>query len=159
MAKQVWSEGWLEPLVAQGAIGIPEHPTVAAEVALLLVSAVVSLAGIGVAYWIYVREPGLSARIQERLGFLYTLADKGFYFDQVYNAIVQQGIWPASRFLYESFDMGVIDGAVNGVARGVGWLGGQTRRLQNGLVGTYALTFLVGVVLVIGYFIVVRLFG
>ena len=72
---------------------------------------------------------------------------------------MQQGIWPASRFLYESFDMGVIDGAVNGVARGVGWLGGQTRRLQNGLVGTYALTFLVGVVLVIGYFIVVRLFG
>jgi NADH-quinone oxidoreductase subunit L len=152
-------EGWLEPIVAQGAVGIPEHPTVAMEVALLLTSALVALAGIGVAYWAYVREPGLSGRIQERLGFLYTLADKGYYFDQLYNAIVQQGIWPASRFLYESFDMGVIDGAVNGVARGVGWLGGQTRRLQNGLVGTYALTFLVGVVLVIGYFIVVRLFG
>jgi NADH-quinone oxidoreductase subunit L len=152
-------EAWLEPIVAQGAVGIPEHPTVAMEVALLLTSALVALAGIGVAYWAYLREPGLSGRIQERLGFLYTLADKGYYFDQVYNAIVQQGIWPASRFLYESLDMGVIDGAVNGVARGVGWLGGQTRRLQNGLVGTYALTFLVGVVLVIGYFIVVRLFG
>jgi hypothetical protein len=46
---------------------------------------------------------------------------------------------------------------VNGVGRGVGWVGERTRRLQTGMVGTYALTLFVGLVIVLGYFLITTL--
>ena len=47
------------------------------------------------------------------------------------------------------FDLRVIDGAVNGLGRAFGGLAGAGRRLQSGLVRTYALAFLAGVVALI----------
>jgi NADH-quinone oxidoreductase subunit L len=49
------------------------------------------------------------------------------------------------------FDLGVIDGAVNGAGRSVtAWARGL-RRLQTGFVMNYALTMLVGAVAIVAY--------
>ena len=48
----------------------------------------------------------------------------------------------------EAFDRRVIDGAVNGMARGTGGLAGITRKLQTGFVRSYALAVLAGAVLI-----------
>jgi NADH-quinone oxidoreductase subunit L len=49
--------------------------------------------------------------------------------------------------------MGVIDGAVNGVATAVQGLAARLRRYQTGFVMNYALSMLVGVVALLGWFL------
>ncbi len=149
-------EHWLEPILALGPVGAPEHPPVALEIALLLVSAIVALAGIYVAYRAYVQQPGLSDRVRERLGVAHTLAANGYYFDWAYNKLVE-GLWAVSRFFFGDVDVRGVDGVVNGIARSFGWLGGKAGQLQTGLVSTYALSLFVGLVLVLGYFVVMTI--
>jgi NADH-quinone oxidoreductase subunit L len=130
-----------------------EHPSVALEVGLLAVSAAVALAGIYLAYIFYVKQPGLTDRIRARLGIFHRVASAGYYFDTAYDYL-RQGFWASARFFADTIDQRGIDTAVNGIARGAGWLGERTRRLQTGLVGTYALTLFVGLVIVLAYFLI-----
>ena len=58
-----------------------------------------------------------------------------------------------SRLLWKSFDVTVIDGIVNGVGRITRGFGGVLKWLQSGLVKDYALSVLVGVVVIIGYLV------
>jgi NADH-quinone oxidoreductase subunit L len=51
--------------------------------------------------------------------------------------------------LSKPIDLGLIDGAVNGIGWLARWISGGLRRVQTGYVRTYAITFLLGVVLVI----------
>ncbi len=57
-----------------------------------------------------------------------------------------------ARWFARVFDPRGIDGAVNGVARLVGWSGEELRLSQTGYLRSYTLVFLVGAVAVIGYF-------
>ncbi|MEA3335450.1 MAG: NADH-quinone oxidoreductase subunit L [Chloroflexota bacterium] len=148
-------DGWMEPVVH----GDEHHVSVTLEVGLLVLSAAVSLAGIFLAYWLYVRRADTGESVSEKFGFIYTLADNGYYFDRVYDEAIRKPLWALGGFLYAGFDVNVIDRAVNGVAAGFGWLGSVTQRLQTGLVGTYALTLFFGAVVVLGYFLLVALFG
>jgi NADH-quinone oxidoreductase subunit L len=54
------------------------------------------------------------------------------------------------------FDPLGIDGIVNGVGRALGSASGGIGRVQSGYVRTYALVFLLGVVLLVGYFVAVN---
>ena len=56
-----------------------------------------------------------------------------------------------ARFVSASFDAGLVDGAVNGVASLLGRAGALLRRLQTGHVPAYVLSILVGVVILLGY--------
>jgi len=46
----------------------------------------------------------------------------------------------------------VIDGSANGLAKLVGLIGKLIRRFETGYVRNYALGFVVGVVIILGYF-------
>lgn len=146
-------EHWIEPITALGPAPEMEHPSVAVEIMLLAISAIVALAGIYLAYVFYVKQPGLTDRIRARVGVLHRVASAGYYFDAAYDYL-RQGFWASARFFADTVDLGGIDAAVNGIARGAGWLGERTRRLQTGLVGTYALTLFVGLVIVLAYFLI-----
>ena len=58
-------------------------------------------------------------------------------------------------WLSRGFDLGIIDGAVNGVATLVRDAGGRLRRVQTGLVRNYALGVVIGAVALI-VFLAVR---
>ena len=146
--------GWLEPAVAHGAE--EAHITVGLEIALLVASIIVSLTGTYLAYRFYVQKPESVVSLRERLSFFHKLADNGYYFDAAYDWL-RNGLWVIARWLSETFDAGIIDRAVNGIARGTGAVGAWTARLQTGLVGTYALTLFVGLVVVLGYFLLTAL--
>ena len=146
-------EQWIEPIYELGPEGKAEHPELVVEIVLFAVSALVALGGIYLAYYFYVKNPGVTDRIRERLRIFHRLASAGYYFDTAYDYL-RQGLWATARFFADSVDLGGIDAAVNGVARGAGWLGERTRRLQTGLVGTYALTLFVGLVIVLAYFLI-----
>ncbi len=81
--------------------------------------------------------------------FLANVVDWRFLHDYFHDQVLLRGFNAVARFLSNPVDIGIIDGAVNGVGRVTKWVSGELRQIQTGYVRTYALTFLVGVVLVI----------
>jgi len=62
------------------------------------------------------------------------------------------------RGLWKGADTFFIDGTVNGVADVAGILSNLTRRIQNGLVQSYALSMVVGGMVVVGYYVIRAIF-
>jgi NADH-quinone oxidoreductase subunit L len=85
---------------------------------------------------------------------IYRLLLNKYYVDEVYDATVVQPMLAASRDgLWRGFDVRVIDGAVNGTATIVAASAAVMRRLQTGSVRAYAGSLVVGVVVVLGYYL------
>ncbi|MFV0390002.1 MAG: NADH-quinone oxidoreductase subunit L [Pyrinomonadaceae bacterium] len=77
-----------------------------------------------------------------------------WYLDEIYNKLIVDPITAFSRKgLWKGFDVGIIDGAVNGIGAFVVELAAVFRRIQVGYVRSYAAIILLGAVFVIGYFI------
>jgi len=122
------------------------------EILLALISVAVALAGIGLAYRCYVTRPSLSASLAARFSAVHTLLRRKYYVDEIYDAVFVDPTVSGSRdILWKRFDVGVIDGAVNGVARMMQNLAGVLKNLQNGLVRSYASWILAGAVALLFY--------
>jgi NADH-quinone oxidoreductase subunit L len=122
------------------------------ELLLALISVAVALASIGLAYRCYVTRPSLSASLAARFPAIHTLLRRKYYVDEIYDAVFVDSVVSGSRdILWKRFDVGVIDGAVNGVARMMQNLAGVLKNLQNGLVRSYASWILAGAVALLFY--------
>ncbi|MGI9254318.1 MAG: hypothetical protein ACR2J8_11260 [Thermomicrobiales bacterium] len=58
-----------------------------------------------------------------------------------------------ASWLWHVVDEGIIDGAVNGVATGIGGISQRLRHVQTGLVANYALAIAFGMVLLVGIYL------
>ena len=81
--------------------------------------------------------------------FLSEVVDWRFLHDYVHDTVIYKGFNAIARLLAQPVDLGIIDGIANGIGRLTAWLSGRARRVQTGYVRTYAITLLLGVVLVI----------
>lgn len=81
--------------------------------------------------------------------FLADRLDWAFWHDYIHDTVIWKGFNGMGKLLSQPVDMGIIDGAVNGVGRLVRGVSGTLRRSQTGYVRVYALALLVGVVAVI----------
>ncbi|GAB4519627.1 MAG: hypothetical protein OHK0046_28780 [Anaerolineae bacterium] len=81
--------------------------------------------------------------------FLANVVDWDFYHDYFHDRVLTRGFNTMGRLLSRPFDLGIIDGAVNGVAWLVRLFSGNLRQVQTGYVRTYAIGLLLGVVFVI----------
>ncbi|MCA9774444.1 MAG: hypothetical protein KC466_18645, partial [Myxococcales bacterium] len=97
------------------------------EYALMPLVIAVSVSGLGLAYWLYLRHPGVPTRIQRRAGFFYRLLIHRLYIEEIYDAFVVRVTLFYARAC-ALFDYLVIDGAVRasarivrGISRGSGW--------------------------------------
>jgi NADH-quinone oxidoreductase subunit L len=78
-----------------------------------------------------------------------------YYVDEIYDATIINPIKGGSREgLWKIFDLGVIDGIVNGLGRGITEIGSIARYIQIGFVRSYAAFILLGALVVVGYFII-----
>ncbi len=121
--------------------------------ALMVVSVVASLAGLTVAWQLYVRGRADLAKIGVPQSGLHRVLLNKYYVDELYDRLFVRPLFALSRWCAETFDAGVIDGAVNGVAAVVGRAAGRLRRYQTGFVMNYALSMLAGVVALLGWFL------
>jgi NADH-quinone oxidoreductase subunit L len=119
--------------------------------ALMAVSVVASLAGLVVAWQLYLRGRVDVAKIGVPQSGLHRLLLGKYYVDELYDRVLVRPILAFSRWCAEVFDAGVIDGAVNGVATVIERAAGRLRRYQTGFVMNYALSMLVGVVTLLGW--------
>ncbi|MDQ4105746.1 MAG: hypothetical protein M3157_01025, partial [Actinomycetota bacterium] len=112
------------------------------------ISVVAGLAGIGLAYALYVRSPGLATSLARRFSGLHTFLDRGWYFDALYGATFVRGAKALGRAT-NTFDRRGLDRGVRGIGGGISRAGEFLRRVQTGGVQNYALFILLSV-LVIG---------
>ncbi len=126
----------------------------AVEMNLMLLSSGVALAGIGLAVYFFLRRRDVAAGIAARFAGVHRLLLNKYYVDEVYDAAIVQPIYRVSeRGLWKVADVGVIDGAVNGTGAFVSGASAVLRRLQTGSMRTYALSVLIGVVMILGYYV------
>ena len=144
-------EKWLEPLVAHGAHGGAHHAPASLEMGLMIASVSVAALGIFLAWLFYRKKTEVPADFVARHPKLHRTVFNKYYVDEFNErAVINPLKRVSTNFLWGFVDTWIIDGAVNGTA----WLakaGGRTFvRLQNGRVYGYALTILLGAVLVVG---------
>ena len=124
------------------------------EGALMLVSSVVAIAGIGIAMYFFLKNTRAADAMAARFAGLHGLLLNKYYVDEMYDAgVVQPMRIVSEEGLWKVVDARVIDGAVNGVGETVGGLSDVLRRFQSGSVRTYAASLFFGVVLILGYYL------
>ena len=111
----------------------------------------VALAGIAVGWFVYRSGQIDWVALRDRLRPLHRTFESGFFFDTIYGALIATPGKAVAAFLAYVFDQRVIDGAVSWIGRGTTALAAVGRKAQTGLVRTYALAFLVGVVAILWY--------
>ena len=144
----------------EAAVGKPAfHPSLPMELVLLAVSAIVALAGVGLAYGRYLKSSNssvgrLSAGITGLVRPLEPIARNKWYVDEIYAAWIVGPLLGLSNWFTHVVDQGVVDGAVNLVGQANLSLGGALRKVHNGLVPTYALSLFCGVVALLLWFVI-----
>ena len=116
----------------------------------MVISSIVGLAGIAFAYVRYSKRVPST----EPTNALHKLIANKYYIDEIYNALIVQPIKNGSHYLlWRIVDNGVIDGIVNGVASVIQIIGGTLRRLQTGIVQSYIVSMVLGIVLFLAYYL------
>jgi NADH-quinone oxidoreductase subunit L len=114
-----------------------------------------AIAGVLSAWHFVLRRPDQATAIQERAGWLYRLLVNKYYFDWFNENVIARASRGFGLALWRGGDQAVIDGAlVNGSAGLVGWFAGKARLIQSGFLYSYAFWMIVGLVLLLGWFLV-----
>jgi NADH-quinone oxidoreductase subunit L len=108
-------------------------------------STVIALVGFGLAWSIYGAGHKKSDAIAQKAGVLYSLSFHKFFIDEIYQWFNRNIVTGFARILYW-FDLNIIDGIVDGAARGTGIAGSMLRRLQTGQMQHYAAVMFVATV-------------
>ena len=121
----------------------------------LIVGAAIALAGITIAYRIWVAKPGTSARLIERLAPVHSFLYNKWYFDELIDfTVVRPAQW-LGRFGESVLERGVIAGGVTGGTTGlVRAFSAAVRRAQTGFVRYYAAAVLLGISAMALYFLI-----
>ncbi len=112
-----------------------------------------AMAGLALAWFVYLRRPELAAWARRRFDLGYWILEHKYGFDDFNDQVVARGTLALSRFLAGVGDRLVIDGLVNGVARLAAWLAGVGRRLQTGYLYHYAFAMILGLIGMVGWFV------
>jgi NADH-quinone oxidoreductase subunit L len=113
-----------------------------------------AFAGVAAAYYCYLVNPALPAAIQRNLSGVHRLLENKYYLDRFNEIFFAGGARALGTGLWKVGDQALIDGvAVNGSARLVGWFAGVLRWMQSGFIYHYAIAMIVGVALLVWWFV------
>ncbi|MBZ5541693.1 MAG: NADH-quinone oxidoreductase subunit L [Acidobacteriia bacterium] len=173
-------DAFLEPVVGARTV---EHAQAAAhgaanETLLMLASVAVALAGIWLAFQLYLKKPETPEKIAAAAPWLYRLIYNKYYVDEIYDAMFVNrtkdlgtalGVFDAkivdglgvdgtgwlTRFTSSVsmwWDKWIVDGLVNLTGRLVRMLSYPVRMLQTGVLSSYALLIVLGLLALLGYY-------
>jgi NADH-quinone oxidoreductase subunit L len=113
-----------------------------------------ALAGVVTAWYMYMRNPALPTAIKRMFQPVYTLLDNKYYLDWFNENVLARGARVLGMGLWKVGDQKLIDGAlVNGSWKVVGWVSSIVRRLQSGYIYHYAFGMIIGVFVLMTYFV------
>ncbi len=120
----------------------------------LALGTLIGLAGIALAYRIWVKRPELATAARTRFGLLYELFVNKWYFDEIIDVAIVRPFAAAGRFAANVFERRVIDETIVGGTTGVVRVGSAAvRAVQTGFVRYYAALLVLGVAAVGFYFL------
>ena len=113
-----------------------------------------ALAGVVVAWYMYLINPAVPAAIGRALRPLVVLLENKYYMDWINENILARGARALGNGLWKVGDRTLIDGLiVNGSWKLVGMVSNWTRKLQTGYLYHYALVMILGIFLLMTYFV------
>jgi NADH-quinone oxidoreductase subunit L len=105
-----------------------------------------AMAGLGAAWFIYMKKPQIAEVASQRLSLIYKMLCNAYGFDRFNEKVFAGGSRLLGRGLWQVGDVKLIDGLmVNGTAKAVGWFSGVIRHAQTGYLYTYAFAMILGV--------------
>jgi NADH-quinone oxidoreductase subunit L len=120
----------------------------------LCLGAALGLAGIALAYRIWVRQPSIAVTARERLRPLYLLSVNKWYFDELIDLLVVRPAAATGRFASGTFERVFVDGTLVGGSTGIVRAGSAAvRAVQSGFLRYYAALLVLGVGAVGLYFL------
>ena len=109
-----------------------------------------ALAGVVVAWYIYLKNPQIAETAAARFSGLHRLLENKYYADDFNEAVFAGGSRNIGNALWKVGDVAIIDdGIVNGSARKIGWLATKVRRIQTGYLYHYAFAMILGLLLLL----------
>ena len=113
-----------------------------------------AVAGVGTAWFFYMKRPDIPAAIQKRFGLLNRILENKYGFDTFNEWFFAKGARVIGGRFWRWGDVAAIDGLlVNGTARLVGRIAGIVRHLQSGFIYHYAFVMIIGVLLIATWFV------
>jgi len=124
------------------------------ELGLAGLTVLLAAVGFGIAYTFYLRNPQLADQLAETFRGLYRILVNKYYVDEIYAAVFVRPLnWISERVLWQGFDVGVIDGVLDGSAESAQRLGGWLRRWQSGNARSYGTWVALGALALLTYFV------
>src|SRR5579863_343388 len=169
---------FLEPVFENPAAARAPEYAHATELSMMALSIIVALTGLGIAYVVYIQRANLRQRLAKEPGTFHRILLNKYYVDELYDALFVNRTKNLGSAL-AAFDLGVVDGGVNGAgwltrmsgelsrlwdtwvidgvvnvgAMAVKLLSYPARVLQTGLVQTYAWLITLGVLIFMAYYL------
>ena len=108
------------------------------------------LGGVVTAWYLYVKEPALPAKIKASVEPIYKALDNKYWFDDFNQFVFAGGSRKVGDFFSSIGDRLIIDGfIVNGSAKAVGWMAGVVRHVQTGYLYHYAFSMIFGLIILL----------
>ncbi|WP_159914306.1 NADH-quinone oxidoreductase subunit L [Pantoea sp. 18069] len=113
-----------------------------------------ALAGVALSYYMYMVNPALPAAIKRSCMPIFNLLENKYYLDWFNENVLARGTRALGTVLWKVGDQAIIDGAVvNGSWKIVARIAAWARALQTGYIYHYALVMILGIFLLMTYFV------
>ena len=152
-----------EAAAGHAAAGLPAEAPVAhsaeagdenLEKTLMVVSSAIALLGIGIAAYFFLFNRALADSVARSFSAVHRTLLNKYWIDELYDAAIVQPLkWASDHVLWKVIDVWIIDGIVNGAGVFVRGSAALIRMTQTGSIRTYAASLVLGVVLILGYYL------
>ena len=113
-----------------------------------------AVSGVALSYYMYMVNPALPAAIKRTFSPIYNLLENKYYLDWFNENVLAKGARGIGIGLWKGGDQTIIDGLfVNGSWKLVGWVASVVRRVQTGYIYHYALAMILGIFVLMTYFV------
>ncbi len=149
-----WSDFWRGSIF----VLLPQHPALenahAVPLWVQLSPLVVAIAGVALAYIFYVVAPWLPGMLAARFHAVYRFLLNKWYFDELYDAVFVRPAFALGRGLWKGGDGALIDGVgPDGIAAATLRITRGAVRLQSGYIFHYAFAMLIGVLILVSWYL------
>ncbi|MDZ4710753.1 MAG: NADH-quinone oxidoreductase subunit L [bacterium] len=152
MGIPTYLEQWLHPVFEKSTAVLEtihkvQEPSMATELLLVSIAVLVAVVSIVIAFRRYSKQESF----EPEKGFGKVLENK-YYVDEVYDKAIVTPIQKTSEgFLWKIFDIKIIDGFINGIARYVSNISFDWRKMQTGIIQDYTTISVAGVIIIMVY--------
>ena len=141
-----WMSNNLETIIVRKNPSTLNHET---EWMLMGIAVLAAAVTIYLAYIIYRQKKTIPLKEGDKMPGLQTVIYNKYYVDEFYDAVIRKPLDVLSVAFHKFFDIQIIDGLVNGVGSTVKTLGSGIRLLQQGNIGFYIISMVIGIVFII----------